>query len=189
MREVPMSDKLMPGNSAPAREVQLDHGQMGTRTKRFPLVLLLDDVCLPENAGALFRMADAMGLEALYLCGKTVGPPNRKLHRVARHTDQVVTWHREESALALATSLRKNGYRLLCLELTSRSQPLPQLELDPGQAACLVVGNERHGVNSALLEQVGDSVHIPMRGQNSSMNVAMAAAIACYHITALQGDR
>ena len=52
----------------------------------------------------------------------------------------------------------------------------------PGDRVCLVVGAENTGVCQALLDASDATVHIPMRGHNSSMNVANACAIATYEI-------
>ena len=147
-----------------------------------PLVLLLDSVELPVNVGSLFRLADALGLAALYLCGATPCPPNPNLRRAARATEQVVVCRPADTALEQACALRQEGFRLLCLELTDRSQPLEQLVVTPAEPLCLILGNEKRGVSQPLLDLAGESVHLPMQGVNSSMNVAMAAAIACYRI-------
>lgn len=163
-------------------ERQLDHHEVKGGMPRLPLVLLLDSVELLVNVGGLFRLADALGLRELYLCGATPVPPNTKLRRAARSTETRVVWHYRESAREAVADLCAQGVRPLCLELTDHSQPLDTLVIDPVVPVCLIVGNERHGVDAGLLEQVGASVHIPMCGQNSSMNVTMAAAIACYRL-------
>lgn len=164
-------------------EAQLVHHQVVRGGRRFPVVLLLDSVELPVNVGSLFRLADALGLAALYLCGTTPCPPDHKLHRTARGTEHGVAWRQADDALQAAQSLRTQGYRLLCLELTDQSYPLDALMLRPAEPICLILGNEATGVQDALLQLVGDSVHLPMQGDNSSMNVAMAAAIVSYQIT------
>lgn len=167
-------------------EIQLAHAQVGSAQERLPLVLLLDSVELAVNVGGVFRLADALGVAALYLCGTTPCPPERKLRRAARATEQVVAWHYAADAQRQAQQLREQGYRLLCLELTDRSDALDQLALTPAQPLCLILGNEQQGVSQALLDVAGASVHLPMQGVNSSMNVTMAAAIACYQIGRLQ---
>lgn len=165
---------------------QLNHTEVISGGRRFALELLTDSVCLPVNVGSLFRLADAQGLACLHLCGATCCPPDRKLRRAARATEQAVSWRYAADAHALACDLKARGYRLLCLELTRHSYPLQQLVLTPHEPLCLIVGNERHGVSEPLLQLADDTLHLTMQGRNSSMNVAMATAIACHHITSLQ---
>jgi len=43
-----------------------------------------------------------------------------------------------------------------------------------------VVGNEISGVDPQVLEQADISVHIPMAGAKTSINVAVAAGITLY---------
>jgi tRNA G18 (ribose-2'-O)-methylase SpoU len=46
-----------------------------------------------------------------------------------------------------------------------------------------VVGSERNGIENEILKCANSIYHIPMFGQNSSMNVAQATSIALYEIT------
>jgi len=57
------------------------------------------------------------------------------------------------------------------------------------EKVCLVLGAEQAGVRASLLEIVDYTVHIPMQGLNSSMNVATVCVIAVHEITRhLQGS-
>ena len=47
---------------------------------------------------------------------------------------------------------------------------------------CLIVGSENAGVSQDLLNISDYTIHIPMFGQNSSMNVATACAIAVFEL-------
>ena len=59
--------------------IQLVHDDHHGELRRFPLSLLVHDMAAPENVGSLFRLADALGVEKLYLTGTTPLPPNRKI--------------------------------------------------------------------------------------------------------------
>ncbi len=85
--------------------------------------------------------------------------------------------------MTVIDELKARNTQILCLELTTQSIPLQQLALAPRQAVCLVVGAENSGVNQALLDTADLTVHIPMLGNNSSMNVVTASAIALYEIS------
>ena len=69
-----------------------------------------------------------------------------------------------------------------CGPLSTRSVALHALAVGAGERVCLVLGAESAGVDQALLDAADATVHIPMRGHNSSMNVANACAIAAYEI-------
>lgn len=160
---------------------QLDHSShRGTGT--LPLRLLAHDVEIALNVGALFRLADALGVEHLHLTGTSPLPPDPKIRRSSRSAERHVAWSSAADPLAVVATLRSQGWRVVSLELSSGSIPLHALSLAPGERVCLVVGAENAGVCQALLDASDVTVHIPMRGHNSSMNVASACAIATYEI-------
>lgn len=75
---------------------------------------------------------------------------------------------------------------MLALEITDASQSLFDFQL-PGAAAglpnrpiYLIAGNESAGVSQELLDLCHASVHLPMYGQNTSMNVSVSLGAAVY---------
>ncbi|HED39730.1 MAG TPA: RNA methyltransferase [Chromatiales bacterium] len=162
---------------------QLVHEEHRAGRECFPLILLLDGICDGANVGAIFRLADALGVERLLLCGNTVSPPNRRLTRTARSADKVVLHERCDDLNATLMHLREQGYCFVALELTAQSVDLKDVDFGRAGKICLILGAEQQGVSQPLLEIADQTVHIPMLGQNSSMNVAAACAIAVYEIT------
>jgi len=162
---------------------QLTHQDHQVANRMFPLIFLLDDVADPANVGAIFRIADALGVERLLLCGNTVSPPNRRLTRTARSTDKIVAYDRCNDLKMAIFSLREQGYHFVALELTAQSIDLKTVDYAAMGKICLILGAEQAGVRPELLEIADQTVHIPMLGQNSSMNVATASAIAVHEIT------
>jgi tRNA G18 (ribose-2'-O)-methylase SpoU len=109
-------------------------------------------------------------------------PPNQKIRRTARSSDRHVAWSWAADPLATVAALKAQGWRVVSLELSTRSIALDELPVAPGDRLCLIVGAENAGVCQALLDASDLTVHIPMRGHNSSMNVANACAIATWDI-------
>jgi tRNA G18 (ribose-2'-O)-methylase SpoU len=165
----------------PSENLQLDHSSHRPAAL-LPLRLLAHDVDIALNVGALFRIADALGVEHLHLTGASPLPPDPKIRRSARSAERHVAWSHAVDPLAIVAALKAQGWRVLSLELTTRSVALHALAVAPGDRVCLVVGAENTGVCQALLDVSDATVHIPMRGHNSSMNVANACAIAAYDI-------
>lgn len=166
------------------KNIQLSHDEHRADAHRFPLSLLACDMATPENVGSLFRLADALGVEKLYLAGTTPAPPNRKIKKTSRSAEKYVPYECAADPLAVVERLRAGGYRIVSLELTSASLDLAALPVSKGEKICLVLGSENAGVSQSVLDISDSVVHIPMRGRNSSMNVAMACAIAAYEIIA-----
>lgn len=158
----------------------IDHKPSG---KKYSLCYLADNIELPTNIGSFFRIADALGVEKIYLTGTSVTPPNSKIKKTSRSTEQYVAYAYEQDPLTVISTLKNDGYKVVSLEITDTSIDLRALPLTQTDKVCLVLGSERRGINQALLDASDVSVHIPMLGMNSSMNVASACAIATYELT------
>ncbi len=161
--------------------LQLDHSSH-RGVGALPLRLLAHDVGIAANVGALFRLADALGVEHVHLSGASPVPPDPKIRKTSRSAERHVAWSYDADPLAVVAALKGQGWRVVSLELSTRSVALDTLPVAPGDRVCLVLGAEDAGVCQALLDASDATVHIPMRGHNSSMNVAAACAIATYEI-------
>ena len=164
------------------KNIQLDHSGHRGAAGPLPLRLLAHDVGIASNVGALFRLADALGVEHLYLSGATPLPPNPKIRKTSRAAEKFVAFSQSDDPLAVVADLQAAGWRIVSLELTTLSIDIATLPIAPGDRVCLVLGAEADGVSQALLDASDATVHIPMRGRNSSMNVATACAIAVYEL-------
>jgi tRNA G18 (ribose-2'-O)-methylase SpoU len=161
---------------------QLDHRSHQPAPRKHPLCLLAHNVQRPANVGSLFRLADALGVEKIFLTGRSCTPAHPKARKAARSTEHLVPYAHAEDPLPIVAELRAAGYRIIGLELTSASIELDQLRVSPHERICLILGNESAGISQPLLDATDTVVHIPMQGNNSSMNVANACAIATYVI-------
>ncbi|HKR76366.1 MAG TPA: TrmH family RNA methyltransferase [Rhodanobacter sp.] len=164
------------------QNTQLDHRAHQSAPAKHTLCLLAHDVRRPANVGSLFRIADALGVEKLFLTGRSCTPGHPKARKAARTTEQRVPFAQADDPLPVVAALKQAGYRIVSLEISSTSIDLARLPVAPGDRICLVLGNESAGVCQPLLDASDATVHIPMRGENSSMNVASACAIAAYVI-------
>lgn len=170
----------MTASLPPEHDSQLHHHAHTGKHESLPFVLLTHDVSHPENVGSLFRLADAFGIAKLFLCGDTPAPPHTKIRRVARATDQHVPWESVPDTLTLVKRLKREGYTCVCLEITQQSVDVATYRLPADGKVCLLVGAESQGVPDTILAACDVALHIPMRGVNSSMNVAMACGVASY---------
>lgn len=150
---------------------------------RFPIRILAENIARPSNVGALFRIADALGVEALHLCGDSFFPPHQKIRRVARSAESWVPYHVEDNGQTTMLKLKQEGYRVIGLEITPDSQDIRMLGQTTTQPTCLVIGSERQGLSPSLISACETIYHIPMYGRGHSMNVAVATGIALHELT------
>lgn len=185
-----------------AQEAENDNTAGGLRPKAIRLYAVLDNIRSAWNVGAIFRTADGLGVEKLYLCGITPTPENEAVRKTALGAEQFVSWEYAPDAVCLAARLKAQGWTLWAIEQDQRAVELPGSgwgeaeqadgetdEEADGKRIALVFGNEVTGVDPALLNACDRIFAIPMRGRKRSLNVEVAFAIAVWTISGWQTDR
>ncbi len=161
---------------------QLDHSQHQSANRTFPLCFIAHNIDDPMNIGSLFRIADALGVEKIWLSGTSPQPPHSKIKKTSRSCEKYVAWAYHPQPFEVITQLKAEGYLIVSLEISSASIDIRDLPLSGHEKVALVLGSENEGVSQALLDVSDVTAHIPMLGQNSSMNVANACAIATFEL-------
>ncbi len=150
------------------------------RVKRNPIYLILDNVLDTYNIGSLFRLADAVAAEKIYLTGESETPPSTRITKAAIDTEKWVAWEYRKSAVEVAQELKKQGVMIVSLEQDEKSQSYDKINYKFPVA--IVVGNETYGVGEKV-KQVSDAIaEIPMHGINVSLNVVVSTGILMYEI-------
>lgn len=158
------------------------------------MILVLDHIRSAHNVGALFRTADGAGVEEIILVGYTPVPPqpgalrltdaDKALRKTALGAEATVAWKHVKTLPALITRLKKQGYTVMALEQSDKSVDYRTFKLSRGAKLALIVGNEVEGIAPKTLEHCDHVIDLPMRGSKNSLNVAVAAGIALYHLSA-----
>lgn len=162
---------------------QLHHYNSKFSRKKFPLILICDHVNSPANIGSLFRIADSFGVEKIYFIGEDITVVSKRMVRTARSTHEMIPYEQINNIAELTDFLKDNTYTLIALEITDDSIPVFEYKSAPDEKIALIIGEESSGVSKDILNLVTATVHIPMHGNNSSMNVATATGIALYELT------
>lgn len=166
-------------NSHQLRKSRIGESQKKQRLlKRQPLVLVLDNVLDTYNIGSFFRLADALGVEKIYLCGPVVTPPNIKIHRASIGTWKWVPWEQITSTKDCLLKLKKNGYHLVACEQGEESVLYQNASYKYPLA--IVAGSEINGISKDILKICDQIIEIPMYGINISLNVLVATAIIAF---------
>jgi tRNA G18 (ribose-2'-O)-methylase SpoU len=153
------------------------------------LRLLLDNVRSVFNVGSIFRTADGCGIDTIDLCGITPTPEHSAMKKTALGAEKTITWQHHNNSLDHAEVLLRSGKTLWGLEYTENSIDLHEAQRGrPDRDLVLVLGNEVTGVDPGLLALCERTIHIPMRGQKASLNVATAAGIAGYALCRPRGS-
>jgi tRNA G18 (ribose-2'-O)-methylase SpoU len=154
------------------------------------MIVILHNVRSTHNVGSIFRTADAAGCEKIYLCGITPAPTDRfdrvneKISKVALGAENFIPWEKVGETIRLIKKLKKDGYKILAVEQSSRSVPYQKIKLSKKdlEKIALVLGNEIKGLPPAVLHLADKILEIPMCGKKESLNVAVAFGIVAFNL-------
>lgn len=161
------------------------------KIKRNPIFIVLDNVLDTYNVGAIFRLADAVAAERVFLCGQTETPPNPKIKKASINTWKWIDWQYASTAIEAIEKISKGDplqnckgspckMQVIAVEQHKKSIPLSKLKVDFPVA--VVVGNETYGVSKEVLKIADTIVELPMYGINTSLNVMVSCGIVLYKI-------
>lgn len=175
------------------------------KVKRNPIYFILENIYDTYNIGGLFRLADALAIEKIYLVGETETPPNSRIKKASIGTYKIVDWQyfktTSEAINDLNSNLKcqmskpklktkkleKNTFHvprsmLYTVAVEQSPKSIPYHKAEYKFPIALIFGNESFGVKEETLKMVDQIVEVPMYGINKSLNVIVAAAIVSYHI-------
>lgn len=169
--------------------------------KRRPIYFILENIYDTYNIGGLFRLADALAIEKMYICGESEIPPNSRIKKASIGTYKVVPWEYCKTAKEAIIKVRDESVKFLSqrgpypksekISLVSSPQVIaveqspdsvPYTKTNYSLPVVLIFGNETSGVTEEALKLADQIVEIPMWGINKSLNVIVSAAIVSYHI-------
>lgn len=153
------------------------------KLKHNPIYLVLDNIIDTYNIGSLFRLADAIGAEKIFICGESEYPPSSRIHKAAVGTENWVSFLKCESAFVKTKELKEQGMQIIAVEQDKRATKIKDLNLKVKFPVAIVVGNETNGVSKEVLDLADIIVELPMYGINTSFNVWGSAAVVAYKIS------
>jgi tRNA G18 (ribose-2'-O)-methylase SpoU len=143
-------------------------------------LVVLEEVNSHTNLGAIFRSAAGLGMDAVLLSPTCADPLYRRSVRVSMGEVFSIPYARIESWPSGVTELREAGFRVLALTPDPRAKSIDDIEVRDGEKLALLLGAEGPGLSKNALEAATSEVRIPMGNGVDSLNVAAAAAVACY---------
>lgn len=140
--------------------------------------LALDGLQDPGNVGTIWRTADALGADGLFLLGNCTDPFGPKTVRASMGACfRLPVW--EVTAQRLQALMRQACLPLYATTLRGDSVFLGQGTLGQGT---VVIGNEGRGISPETLALCDRAVKIPMRERCESLNAAAAAAVILWEM-------
>ena len=139
--------------------------------------LALDSLRDPGNMGTILRTADAFGLDGVILLGDCVDVYSPKVVRSAMGCVFSIRLY-AMTAEELKSQLDGMDIPLYAATLAADSRPVTQLDL---KRACVIIGNEAHGVSAETIACCTGSVIVPIQSAES-LNAGVAAGILMWEM-------
>ena len=143
-----------------------------------PLLLLLDCLQDPQNVGTLLRAAEAVGVHGIAI-------PRRRSVQITPAVSKASCGAVEHLNVAIVSNLDQ-AIRALkeadvwVVGLEQVPEALHYRDADLDRSLALVVGSEGEGMSRLVRERCDFLIKLPMRGQVTSLNAAIAGSIALY---------
>jgi len=182
--------------------------------KHRPIYFILENIYDTYNIGGLFRLADALAIEKMYICGETEIPPNSRIKKASIGTYKVVNWEYKKTVGEAIDDLKSkfqnpkskqipnsnfqfpnqspvtnNHFPISIIAVEQHKTSVPYTKVNYSFPIALIFGNETSGITEETLKLADQIVEIPMWGINKSLNVIVSAAIVSYWIISKNNNK
>ena len=142
-----------------------------------PLVMVLEDLQDPGNAGTIIRTGEGAGVSGVFLTKTCVDITNPKVIRATMGSVYRIPFFYVEDVVSLKQKLQGRGIRFFAAHLQGKNS-YDRESYEDGTA--FLIGNEGKGLTDQAADAADCLIRIPMCGQVESLNAAMAAGILMY---------
>jgi 23S rRNA (guanosine2251-2'-O)-methyltransferase len=152
-----------------------------------PLLLLLDLLQDPQNVGSLLRTAEAVGVHGVVIQRRrAVGITPAVVHTSAGAVEHLLVAQVTNLVNAIGR-LKAHDVWVAGLEALHDAQLCHETDLNGPLA--LVIGSEGEGLRRLVRERCDFLLRLPMLGQVTSLNAAVAGSVVLYEALRQRGAR
>ena len=142
--------------------------------------MICDNIRSLENIGSIFRTADALGVDKIFLCGISGNPPHHKISKTALGAEKTIAFEHHWQIWRIIDKLKKDKVQIVALEQDKKA--VLYTKFKPKFPLALIIGNEVKGISKKTLKKADKIIYLPMRGKKESLNVSVAFGVAGYEI-------
>ena len=162
------------------REERYDVASLIARCRR---LVVVEDLVDHANLGAIARSTLALGWDGVLLSSRSADPLYRRAVKSSMGVVLSLPWARATDDGAVPEVLRSAGYEVVALALRDDAVSLDEVaarHAGRDTRLALLLGTEGQGLSEEWLRGADTVASIPMAAGVDSLNVAAAAAVACY---------
>jgi 23S rRNA (guanosine2251-2'-O)-methyltransferase len=148
-------------------------------TATCPLLVLLDQIQDPQNLGAIMRIAEAAGVDGLFIGKHRAVGVTAAVSRASAGAAEYLPVAQVGSLAGFLEWLKARGLWIVGADADAE-QSLYGVDLNAGLA--VVIGGEHRGLRKLVRARCDLLVSIPMCGRVASLNAAAAAAVLLFEV-------
>ena len=142
-----------------------------------PLLVLCDELSDPHNLGAILRSAECAGAHGVII------PKRRSVGLtavVAKASAGAIEYMKVARVTNLTATMQELKQKGVWIFGTAAEGSIPMYQADLTGPTAIVIGSEGDGMSRLVRENCDVTVHIPMKGNITSLNASAAASILLY---------
>jgi len=144
-----------------------------------PFIILIDEITDPHNLGSIIRTANAAGVHGIIIPKRrTVG----LTAAVAKASAGAIEYMPVAKVTNLSQTIDKLKERGIWIAGVDMNGEQDLYHADLKGSIGLVIGSEGEGISRLVKEKCDFLVRIPMKGEISSLNASVAAAVVMYEV-------
>jgi 23S rRNA (guanosine2251-2'-O)-methyltransferase len=143
-----------------------------------PLILVLDEISDPHNLGAMLRTVNAVGAHGVVIPKRRSVALTGTVAKVSAGAVAYVKVARVSNLVQALKQLRKEG----CWISGADAGGTDAFKADLKGPRVLVVGAEGQGLSRLVRETCDEIISLPMYGEITSLNAAVAGSVLLYEI-------
>ena len=141
------------------------------------LIVICDELADPHNLGAIMRSAECAGAHGVII------PKRRSVGltaTVAKASAGAIEYMKVARVTNINNAISELKEKGVWVFGTAAEGSIPMYKADLTGPTAIVIGNEGQGMSPLVQKNCDVTVHIPMKGQISSLNASAAASILLY---------
>jgi 23S rRNA (guanosine2251-2'-O)-methyltransferase len=163
---------------APKEYVTLDELLAISKSKNeAPLYCILDGIEDPQNLGAILRTADATGFHGIIIRERRAVGLTPIVAKSSAGAIEYVPVARVVNISQAIEFLKKDNVWVIGIDMAGDTE---YGKIDYRAPTAIVIGNEGAGLSDLVRKRCDTIAAIPMKGNISSLNASVAAAIVMY---------
>lgn len=143
------------------------------------VLVLLDEITDPHNAGSIIRTAEALGCHGVLMTKSNSPGINATVVKASAGATAHIGIGTVTNITGFLEGAKKNGFWIIGTGEEGEKSPADTAGFRP---AIVIIGSEGKGMRRVVEEHCDFMVRIPLRGKVQSLNASVAAGIVLYEM-------